>query len=142
MQRGGTVGPIGFAADQAHEDSARLRQRAFDIGVDRERMAERDQVCKPERGQAGAASAPACGEGGEIAVGEREHHEVGRILTEIDGRRGLLQAMALAADDVHRFPYPEIPNPALIAASSISPCSPITTSLDRPDIAPHGWSTS
>ncbi len=103
-------------------------------------MAELDQVCKPERGQAGAASAPACGEGGEIAVGEREHHEVGRILTEIDGRRGLLQAMALAEDDVHQFPYPEIPNPALIAASSISPCSPITTSFDRRGIAPHGLS--
>src|SRR3984957_10119816 len=103
-------------------------------------MTERDQVRKPERGQAGATSAPTCGERGEIAVGERKHHEVGRILTEIDGRRGLLQAMTLAEDDVHQLPYPEIPSPALIAASSISPCSPITTSLDRRGIAPHGSS--
>ena len=29
-----------------------------------------------------ATATPACRERGEIAVGEREHHEVGRILTE------------------------------------------------------------
>src|SRR5579863_9343908 len=103
-------------------------------------MAQRNQVRKPKRRQLGTPSAPACGEIGEIAVGEREHHEVSRVLTEIDGRRGFLQAMTLAEDDVHQLPCPEIPSPALIAASSISPCSPITTSFDRRGIAPHGLS--
>ena len=135
MQRVDTVGPIGFAADQANENAADLRQRALDISIDRERMAQRDQVGEPQRRQAFPPAPPAACECREVAVGKREHHEIGRILTEIDGCRGLLQAMALAEDDVH-----QTPNPTLIACSSISPCSPITTSLDCRGAAPHGLS--
>ena len=67
-------------------------------------MAQRDQIGEPQRRQALAAAPPAGRERRKIAVGEREHHEIGRVLTEIDGCRGLLQAMALAEDDVHQTP--------------------------------------
>src|ERR1700747_2594958 len=101
-------------------------------------MTQRNQVGKPQRRQAPPASPPAGGERGEIAVGEREHHEVGRILTEVDGRRGLLQPKTLAKDDVHQASLR--PSPTRIACSSISPCSPITTSFERRGPAPQGLS--
>ena len=107
MQRGETIGPVGFAADQAHQHAARLRQRPLDIGVDRERMTKRREVGEPERRKAATAASPAGRKRGEIAVGERENHEVGRILTEIDGCRGLLQPMTLAKDNVHRITNPK-----------------------------------
>ena len=44
------IRPIGFPADQTHENAARVRKRAFDIGVDRERMTKLRQV----REEAGA----------------------------------------------------------------------------------------
>src|SRR5215469_1103743 len=98
-------------------------------------MAQRDQVREPQRWQAFPPASPAGCERREVAVGEGEHHEIGRILTEIDGCRGLLQAMALAEDDVH-----QTPNPARMAFSSMSPCSPITTSFDCRGAEPHGLS--
>ena len=67
-------------------------------------LAVTEGAIEPQRRQAFAPAPPAGREGRKIAVGEGEHHEIGRILTEIDGRRGLLQAMALAEDDVHQFP--------------------------------------
>ncbi len=85
-----------------------MQERAFHIGVDRKRMPQRDEISEPQRRQAGATAPPAGRERGKVAVGEGEHHEVGRILTEIDGRRGLLKPMALTKDDVHRTPDPEM----------------------------------
>src|SRR5581483_6075558 len=104
MQRGDAILPIGFAADQANQNPLGVRQRALDISIDRERMAQRDQIGESQQRQALATTPPAGGECREIAVGEGKHHEISRILTEIDGCRGLLQAMALAEDNVHLSP--------------------------------------
>ena len=104
MQRSDAILPIGFTADQANQNPLCAGQRPIDIGIDRERMAQRDQIGEPQRRQALATAPPAGGECREIAVGEREYDQVGRILTEIDGCRGLLQTMALAEDDVHLSP--------------------------------------
>src|SRR5206468_7781893 len=75
---------------------------------------------------------------GKIGIRIREHHEIGRVLADVPWCRGLLETAALAKDDVHQIPDPESPSPALIAASSISPCSPITTSFDCLMPAPQG----
>ena len=126
LQRREPVRPIGLTADQPHQDAARLRQRALDIGVDRQRMTQLREIGEPQRRQAVAAAPPAGRERGEIGIRIREHHEIGRVLADVPWCRGLLKTAALAEDDVHQI----ILSPALIAASSISPCSPITTSFD------------
>src|SRR5579871_5705247 len=101
MQSGETIRPVGFATDQPHQYSSCAEERALDVSIDRERMAERDQVGEPQRGEIIPPSPPAGGECSKIAVGKGEHHEIGRVLTKIDGRRGLLEAKTLAKDDVH-----------------------------------------
>src|SRR5947208_10708078 len=98
-------------------------------------MAQFRQIGKSQRRQRSAAPPPASRERGEIAVGKRQHHEIGRILTEVPWRRRLLKAAALAEDDVH-----QTPSRALMAASSMSPCSPITTSFDCLARTPQGMS--
>src|SRR4029077_5807114 len=98
-------------------------------------MAEPRKIGEPQRRQIFAAAPPAGRECREIAVRERENHEIGRVLADVPWRRGLLEPATLAEDDVH-----QMPNPALIVASSISPCSPITTSFDCLGRAPQGWS--
>src|SRR6185369_5699954 len=134
------VGPIGLTADQADQNAASLGQRALDVGVDRKRMTQFGEIGEPQRRQAVSAAPPAGRERGQIGIRVREHHEIGRVLADVPWRRGLFQTAALAEDDVHQMPDPERPSPALIAASSISPCSPITTSLDWRATAPQGLS--
>src|SRR5581483_3057672 len=129
------VRPVGLTTDQAHQNAARLRQRALDIGIDRERMTQFREIGEPQRWQAVATAVPASRKGREIGIREREHHEIGRVLADVPWRRGLFQTAALAEDDVH-----QTPNPALIAVSLISPCSPITTSFDCLALAPQGLS--
>src|ERR1700761_8953414 len=82
-----------------------------------------------------AALPPPGREGREVTVGEREHHEIGRILAKVSRDRGLLKPAALAKDDMH-----QIPSPALMAPSFISPCSPISTSFDWRGRDPQGVS--
>src|SRR5581483_4918102 len=135
MQRREPVGPIGFAADQAHQNAARAWQGPFDIGVDGQWMPQFAKIGEPQRRQAAASASPAGRKGRKIAVRERERHQIGRILAEIPWRRGLLKSAALAKDNVH-----QMPSPVRIAVSSMSPCSPITTSFDCRGVAPQGAS--
>src|SRR5579871_828682 len=98
-------------------------------------MAKLGEVGQSQRRQVSPAAAPAGSESCKIAVGKREHHKLSRILAEVPWDRSLFETAALAKDNVHH-----IPSPALIATSSISPCSPITTSFECRGCAPHGVS--
>ena len=79
------VRPVAFAAEHAQHDDPRTTQRALDIEIDRRRMAERQQIGQPharkilgKRGMRGA-------ERRKIAVGGRQHDDVGGGLPEIAG---------------------------------------------------------
>src|SRR5579883_3147786 len=102
MQGREAVSPVGLAADQPHQHAARLLKRALDVGVDRERMLQACEIGEPQGRQAVSPAPPAGSKGRKVAVGEREHDEIGRILCEIDRYGSLLKPMALAKDDVHR----------------------------------------
>jgi len=70
-------------------------------------MAQRHEIGEPQRRETRPPAPPTGRKGGKIAVRKREHHEIGRILTEIDGCRGLFKPMALTKDDVHQISDPE-----------------------------------
>ena len=110
LQRGQAVGPVGFAADQPDEDGLCARKRAFDIGVDRDRVFQRDDVGEPQ-GRVGSIAHPTHAliprrEGAEVAVGEGQHHQIGRVLAQVEGGLGFLKSVAFAKDDVHGYAAP------------------------------------
>ena len=96
--------PIGDAADQADQDARRALQRLLDIGIDRQRMFQRRQIGQAQAGQRRSALArpmPARRKGAEIAVGEGQHHQIGRALAQVGRGIGFLQPVAFAEDDMH-----------------------------------------
>ena len=134
LQGGKAIGPIAFAADQADEYAACMGQNGFGIGIDRDRVFQRDKILQPQGGQSAHRVAgfrqggqiahrtggqvcpmPARRERAKVAVGKRQHHQIGRGLAGVIGAPGFLQPMAFAEDDVH-----QAPSTARIAASSMS----------------------
>ena len=115
LHRHQAVGPIAFPADQPDQNGPGARQRAFDIGIDRHRMAQRRKVRKPQPGQRPSrrpGAMPALGKAAEVAVRKRQHHQIGRVLAQIGRHRRILKPKALAKDDVHqRGPCPLMARP-------------------------------
>src|SRR5690606_21091820 len=85
---------------------------------------------------------PARRESAEVAVGKRQHHQFGRVLTRVERGVRFLQPVAFAEDDMHADQAPTVSGTrtARIAAGSTSSCSPITTSLDARAASPQGLS--
>jgi hypothetical protein len=99
-----SIGPVRHAADQPDQDPLRSAQRLLDIGIDRKRVLEGRQIGQPQRGKpplAPAAPVPARRKGAKVAVGQRQDHQIGGALPQVDRRLGVVKAVAFAEDDVH-----------------------------------------
>jgi hypothetical protein len=76
----GAVAPIIEPAKEANYHTTRMRNHLLDIEIDRHRVAELDQIGEPQRGTVTARGSPGRGGRAEVAVGEREQHEIGARL--------------------------------------------------------------
>ena len=114
--------PVALAAEQAQEHDPGARERARDIEVDRQRMAEREEIGELHRRKVGRQRSARRRERREIGVGRRQHHDVGGLLAEIARDLAVIDRSRGVELEVHRYP----PN-ALRTASRSKPLSPITT---------------
>ena len=80
-------------------------QRVVYIGVDRQRMFKGNQVCQSQTGRIGARSGfgtpPARRKCAQVAVRERQHHQVSRSLAQILWCVGFIQTVAFAKNNMH-----------------------------------------
>jgi hypothetical protein len=131
LQGGKSVRPVGLAADQANEDGPCGREGALGVGVDGYRMLQRDDVGEADGGLKTQLSSAliASREGPEVAVREAEHHQIGRVLAEVEGGLGFLQPVAFAEDDVHR---------SRLRAGQARPPHPSPTAGEGGRVVPEG----
>ena len=120
-----SVTPVVEAAEAAHDDDAAAGDDAVDVEVDRHRMLQLLQVAEAQRRQRGAVLFPRGRERGQIAVGKRQHHHLGRRLPKIDGGLDFIEACGFGRKEVHGAAYSPAMDRAIAARSS--PFWPMTT---------------
>ena len=141
QQRVQPVGPVGRTAQNAHHHQLRVAKRPGDIGVDRHRMLQPQEVRQPQRRGSRAQPSGGTGQAGDLRIGRRQHDDVGRRLAEIDRLAAIVDRAFLGKEKMHEAaPYSAAACAApsvrarmvarivpQVAASSPS-CRPMTTS--------------
>ena len=99
------VRPVAAAAEQPHHDEARVPYDLVDVEIDRKVVRQAHQVGEPQareiRAICGDGPLACRGEHRDLAVGRREHDDLGRRLTEIDGLVAVRDYAALCRQQVH-----------------------------------------
>ncbi len=95
------IGPVAAAAQEAEHDQLRPGDHPLDIEVDRERMAELEQIGEAEAGRALRPAGFGRREAGELGIGRRQDDDVAWRLAEIDRLACGLGRDRLRAEEVH-----------------------------------------
>ena len=93
------VAPVFEAAEQADHHAARGPDELLDEQVHRQGVAQPGEIGEAQAGQ--IRILPGRGQGAEIAVGEREEHEVSRRQPQVRGRLRLVERASLADQQMH-----------------------------------------
>ncbi len=115
------IGPIPLAAQHARHHQTRARRRPLEVEVDRHRMRQVHQRRQPQARRV-RHRAPRLGQRRELAVGRRDHHQIGRRLVEVDGLGPVRRGARLSQQQVHQPLLATACAPT--SASSVSPRAP------------------
>ena len=94
-------------------------------------MAQIAEMREPHAWQTMPLGSVGRGETGEVAVGERQDHDVARRLAEIDRFDAVVEARSCGLEQMHGYP-----RNALVTASRSRPLRPITTRFPARASAP------
>ncbi len=99
------VAPVALATQHARHHQPRLAGRLFQIEVDRHRVREMQQRSQPQPRRAVARlghRAPRLGQRRQLAVGGRDHDQVGRRLVQVDRLAAIRRSPGLCQQQVHQ----------------------------------------
>ena len=119
--------PVAFAAEHPQHHDLGLAQRALDIEIDRSRMPEREQIGQLHARKVAGQRRIGRSECGEVAVGRRQHDDVGGLLPEIARDVAIVDLPLLSSFRCIRVEVLATPASARRTASPSKPFSPITT---------------
>ena len=101
------VAPVLHAPEQSHQNEPRARTNRFEIEIDGIGMFQRGEIRQPQAGARLAHSIPSRGESREVAIGERQQHDLGGRLPEIDRFGRLVEGACFDPRDMHRLSRPQ-----------------------------------
>ena len=94
------VRPVAAPAEQAQDDQARPPDHLLGVQVDRQRMAELQEVGQAQARSARRPPGLRRGEAGELGIRRRQDDDVARGLAEVDRRAGVVQDCGLRLEQV------------------------------------------
>ncbi len=95
------VGPVGAAAQQADDDQPGVRDDAVDVKVDRQGMAELEQVGEAQARGIGAEPGLGSREAGKVGVRGGEEDDLARGLAEVDSTLDVAAVGLKGAQEMH-----------------------------------------